>query len=244
MQKDEALGALIQLKIFAGKTDEAIEMLKGRVFSIWEGGNAFNTGQAWADAHLRRGLQLYAKKRYREALADFLAAGTPPENLRAQGGRNARQTQLTYYIGCAYEALGDKEKAAVSWNEVVGSQNAQGQGFGGGSRRGFGANSQEQRYFVALAQEKLDKKSDAEPVFRELAGIGATAVSAAAANEGDPQFIAARRMPSRDNQALPLYIKGLGYAGLGNKAEARAAFAAALAASPDYLNAKLALEQL
>lgn len=244
MQKDEALGALIQLKIFAGKTDEAIEMLKGRVFSIWEGGNAFNTGQAWADAHLRRGLQLYAKKRYREALADFLAAGTPPENLRAQGGRNARQTQLTYYIGCAYEALGDKEKAAVSWNEVVGSQNAQGQGFGGGSRRGFGANSQEQRYFVALAQEKLDKKSDAEPVFRELAGIGATTLSASAANEGDPQFIAARRMPSRDNQALPLYIKGLGYAGLGNKAEARAAFAAALAASPDYLNAKLALEQL
>ncbi|MGE4568111.1 MAG: DUF5107 domain-containing protein [Bacteroidales bacterium] len=246
MQKDEALGALIQLKIFAGKTDEAIELLKGRVFSIWEGGNAFNTGQAWADAHLRRGLHNYAKKRYREALADFQVAGSPPENLRAQGGRNARQTQLAYYIGCAYEALGEKAKAAASWNEVVGtgSQSAQGQGFGGGSRRGFGANSQEQRYYVALAQKKLGIKSDTESVFRELAGIGTSAVAVAAANEGDPQFIAARRMPSRDNQALPLYIKGLGYAGLGDSARAREAFNAALAASPDYLSARIALEQL
>ncbi len=246
VQKDEALGALINLKIFAGKSDEAISLLKSRTFSIWEGGNAFNTGQAWADAHLRRGLNYYTKKRYREALADFQSAMTPPENLRAQGGRNARQTQLAYWTGCAYAALGEKDKASKSWNEVVGAatQSGQGQGGGGGARRGFGANSQEQRYYVALAQKKLGVKSDTESVFRELAGIGSAAVSTAGGNEGDPQFIAARRMPSRDNQALPLYIKGLGYAGLGDAAKAREAFNAALAASPDYLNARIALEQL
>jgi lipoprotein NlpI len=40
------------------------------------------------------------------------------------------------------------------------------------------------------------------------------------------------------------YITGLGYAGLGEKEKARVEFSAALAASPDHLGAKIALEQL
>jgi len=40
------------------------------------------------------------------------------------------------------------------------------------------------------------------------------------------------------------YNAGLGYAGLGNKKKAIEEFTAALAASPDFLNAKIALEQL
>ena len=46
VKKDEALGAMVNLKVFSGKTDEAIRLLKSRTFSIWEGSNAFNTGQA------------------------------------------------------------------------------------------------------------------------------------------------------------------------------------------------------
>jgi len=63
-------------------------------------------------------------------------------------------------------------------------------------------------------------------------------------NQGDPQFVSARRLPSRDNIALPFYLSGLGYAGLGNKNKAREEFNAALAASPDFLSAKIALDQL
>jgi Tfp pilus assembly protein PilF len=56
------------------------------------------------------------------------------------------------------------------------------------------------------------------------------------------QFVG--RQPSRLNTALAHYNAGLGYAGLGNKTKAREEFNAALASSPDYLNAKIALGQL
>lgn len=246
IRNDEALGDMINLKNFAGKTDEAISLLKSRIFSIWEGGNAFNTGQAWTDAHFVRGLNYFVKKKYHEALTDFQTALTPPENLRAQQGRNSRQVQIAYWTGCAYSALGEKDKAIKSWNEVISpailSDRIPGSGGGGG--RGLGNNSQEQRYFIALAKKKLGLKEDFDVVFRELAANQSNSASNASVNEGEPQFINAARMPSRDNQASPHYISGLGYAGLGNKVKAREEFNAALALSPDYLNAKIALSQL
>ena len=53
-----------------------------------------------------------------------------------------------------------------------------------------------------------------------------------------------RRQPSLKNDAIAHYNAGLGYTGLGNKIKAREEFNAALASSPDYLNAKIALDQL
>ena len=244
---DEALGDLIGLKIFVGKADEAIQMLSNRIFSIWEGGNAFNTGQAWADAHLVRGLKYFEKKRYRDALIDFQITLTPPENLRAQSGRNSRQVQIAYWTGCAYSALGEKENAIKSWNEVVasGSQTNRSADFsGGGGRRGFGGNAQEQRFYIALARKKLGIADDAEAVFRELAATNTDSLSNQSGNEGEAQFILVRRQPSRDNLAMQHYIAGLGQTGMGNKVKAREEFNAALALLPDYLNAKIALDQL
>jgi tetratricopeptide (TPR) repeat protein len=248
-KKDEALGDMINLKTFVGKTDESILLLKSRIFSIWEGGNAFNTGQAWTDAHLVRGLKHYNSKKYREALADFQIALTPPENLRAQGGRNSRQVQISYWIGCAYAALGEKDKAIQSWNEVVDSgtrTNRPGTG-GSGGGRAAGNNQlaqKEQTYYIAMAKKKLGSADNAETVFRELALTNTETASNQSGNEGDPQFISSRRLPSRDSMALPHYIAGLGYAGLGDKAKAREEFNAALVSSPDYLSAKIALDQL
>lgn len=237
VRKDEALGALIQLKIFAGKANESVSLLESRTFSIWEGGNAFNTGQAWADAQLVRGLSSYNRKKYQEALTDFQAALAPPANLRAEG-QTARSIQIKYWIGCAYAKLGNKEKAMQTWNEIVtpeGENNQRG--------RRNRSNSEIQRYYVAKAQQKLDPKADVKKVFTELADTQTNTTSGNSGNQ-DFQFISAQRLPSRDNQALPHYIAGLGYAALGNKVKAREAFNAALALSPDYLSAKIELDQL
>ena len=248
IKDDEALGYLINLKIFAGKADDAIQLLNSRTFTIAEGANVFNTGQAWADAYLVRGLKLYAMKKYSEALADFQTALIPPENLRAQQGRNARQAQINYWIGCAYEALGQNDKAKQSFSEVVTSQATRGNrpGAGGGSGgRGSGMTNQgEQRYYVALVQKKLGTGDKVAEVFKELASTNTTASSNQSNNPGDPQFISARRLPTRDFSAMPHYIAGLGFSGLGDKKKAREEFTAALADSPDFLSAKIALDFL
>ena len=230
---------MINLKIYTGKIDEAISLLKSRTFSIWEGSNAFNTGQAWADAFLIKGLGSFNKKNYREALADFQMALTPPENLRADG-RITRRNQLTYWIGCAYAALGEKDKATQSWNEVVSSE-TQAKPATGERRRVV--NLQEQSYFVALARKKLGAKDDVEAVFRKLSDLKTNMDANASANQ-DYQFISGRKLPSRENQAVPHYISGLGYSGLGDKTKAREEFNAALTISPDFLSAKIAIENL
>ena len=119
VKKDEGLAALIGLKTFTGKTDEAIALLEGRTFSIWEGGTRFNTGEAWADAHLVRGLQRFDTKQFRDALADFDAALKPPANLRAEQRGGTHQAELAYWIGCANEALGNQEQSRQSWTTAT-----------------------------------------------------------------------------------------------------------------------------
>ena len=231
-EKNDPLGAMINLKIFAGKIDEAIALLKSRTFSTWEGSNVFNTGQAWADAYLIKGLNSFNKRNFHEALGDFQLALNPPENLRAIG-LITRRNQITYLIGCAYAELGEKDKAKQSWNEVVRSE----------TEADPGANLQEQRYFIALSRKKLGSKDDVEAVFRNLSDLK-TNINSDESGNRDYQFISGNKLPSRDDQALLHYISGLGYAGLGDKVKAGEQFKAALALSPDYLNAKITLDQL
>jgi hypothetical protein len=89
-----------------------------------------------------------------------------------------------------------------------------------------------------LARQKLGSADRVEGVFRELVAAGA------AAETPDPTISAALRPSPRARTATAHYLAGLGYAGLGEKEKARTEFAAALAAAPDHLGAKLALERL
>jgi tetratricopeptide (TPR) repeat protein len=234
VQKDEGLAALIGLKTFAGKPDEAIALLEGRTFSLWEGGTRFNTGEAWADAHLVRGLQRFNAKQFSDALADFEAALKPPANLRAEQPGGTLQSELAYWIGCANEALGNSDQARQSWiTATVTNVPAT------GNRRGNQLAARASRYFQALAFQKLGQNDKAEPIFQELVDAGTAALN----SNGDdtPSF---SPQPANLRTANAHYLAGLGYAGLGENEKARAEFSAALAAAPDHLPSKVALEQL
>ena len=237
VRKDEALVSLINLKIFAGKADEAIALLQGRTFSVWEGGTRYNTGEAWTNAHLVRGLQRFATKQFADALADLDAALTYPANLRATDAfaNPARQAEVACWRGCAQEALGHREQARQLWTEIAAAP-PPGTGLRGGLNplltRGV------QHYYQALARQKLGSADGVEAVFRELVASGA------AGETPDPPIPTDLRLAPRLRTATAHYLAGLGYAGLGEKENARTEFAAALAAAPDHLGAKLALDRL
>jgi tetratricopeptide (TPR) repeat protein len=234
VQKDEGLAALIGLKTFAGKPDEAIALLEGRTFSLWEGGTRFNTGEAWADAHLVRGLQRFNVKQFSDALADFEVALKPTANLRAEQPGGTLQSELAYWIGCANEALGNSDQARQSWIATTVTNVP-----ATGNRRGNQLAARASRYFQALAFQKLGQNDKAEPIFQELVDAGTAALN----SNGDdtPSF---SPQPANLRTANAHYLAGLGYAGLGENEKARAEFSAALAAAPDHLPSKLALEQL
>jgi tetratricopeptide (TPR) repeat protein len=234
VKKDEGLAALIGLKTFVGKPDEAIALLESRTFSLWENGTRFKTGEAWADAQLVRGLQRFDAKRYQAALADFEAALQPPANLRADLPGPAYQAELAYWIGCANEALGNPQPARLSWLRAT-ATNAP----AAGNRRGNQLAFRATRYFQALAFQKLGRNDEAASIFRELLDAGTAALKPAAIDTA-----LAAQPPANLRTATAHYLAGLGCAGLGEKEKARAEFLAALTASPDNLGAQLALERL
>lgn len=265
LRKDESLGDLINLKTFVGKTDEAILLLKSRTFSIWEGDNAFNTGQAWTNAHLMRGLQHYGMKKYNEALVDFESALNPTENLRAEQQFDKHKIEIGYWVGCTYAALGEKEKAQKSWKEAIAAEtkanieesmhgeahvpnqiavNSQASTVGGShkSKNDLLSNGY-QRYYLALIQQKLGNNVGNQTIFNELILSATTALNHPVnAEVSDSQD--SKQQRSRMGITMAHYMAGLGYSGLGNKSKAREEFNNALLSSPDFLNAKIALNQL
>jgi len=238
-QKDEGRARLAGLEIISGQMDEAIGLLEGRTFSIWEGATAYDTGELWTDAHLARGLKRLDEKDDRGALADFEAAAKFPANLRAaEQTRTPHQAEIFYRIGCAREALGEMEHARVLWSQAA--TNSAPENRGPGRRGGNALANRASNYFQALALRKLGQNDRAEIIFRELIAAGEVALKPA---DDSSATQSGERLSPRVRTATANYIAGLGHAGLGEMEKAKEDFAAALAASPDHFGAKIALEQ-
>ena len=125
--RDEIIAREANLSIFAGKADQAMNLIKSRFFRAWEGGGRMSLGDTWVNVNLVTGHQQMAAKKYKEALAAYQAALQAPVTLQEAGGNNnaARQTEVNYYIGTAYEALGDLDKARQAWTLAAGTAAAE-----------------------------------------------------------------------------------------------------------------------
>jgi tetratricopeptide (TPR) repeat protein len=239
VKNDEALASLVRLKTFAGKAGEAIALLQGHTFNIWEGGTRFDTAGAWTDAHLVLGLQHFDAGSYREAISDFQAARHFPENLRADRVGNAGQAELSYWTGCAYEKLGDDARAREAWTLAASDSPATGRQ--GGFQQPL-SDRGNQRYFQTLALQKLGQARGTDAIWQDLVKTGRTSLEAP--NAKAPDLPPSQQISPRARAAMAHYVAGLGYAGQGDGSNAQAEFVAALAASPDDLGAKIALSRL
>jgi tetratricopeptide (TPR) repeat protein len=242
VKKDESLASLIALKTFAGKADEAIALLQGRTFSLWEGGTQFSTGDEWADAHLVRGLQECRAKDFQGALADFEAALNPPKNLRAEELGASRRAEFDYWMGVAHAALGNQALAEKSWNAVAALPAPSDLRGGDSPRRRNSEGRYIQQYYQALAHEKLGDTNDVRESFQVLVKAGEA--QAGSSSNADDVRPARQTDSSRARNAAGHYTSGLGYAGLGEADKARQEFNAALDLQPDNLAAKLELEKI
>jgi tetratricopeptide (TPR) repeat protein len=236
--QDDALSREIGLKVFAGKYDEAIALMTGRKFSVWEGGS-LDVADHWVNAHLLRGQSEMASGQFAAALADFEAAATVPANLPTERRENEAKAQIAYWMGLAYEALGDPSKARQSW------QGAADKSAPNRIRRSDGrpTERQAQIYYEALAKRKAGQNEEAEAALRGLLETARRAL-AGGDEEGDSGEASPRRLPPAARMALAHYLAGMANLGLGDQAEARKELTAALQARPDHLGAKAALDAL
>jgi tetratricopeptide (TPR) repeat protein len=244
IDRDDVIAREINLKIFAGKYDDAVEMLKSRFFRAWEGGGRFSLGDSWINANLLKGRERLVAGNFSDALADFQSALAVPANLQEATGNTAlRVGEIQYWIGRAYEAMGQRDKAQQAWHAVAAASTgpsanpaftgARFRAAAGGLAAGVrvvGAAP----FYQALALRGLGETDRANAMFQQLAasssrisGASITGSSAAPAQ--------------RARIADAHYLAGLGQFGLGNKKSAIQEFNLALSASPDHLAAKTML---
>jgi tetratricopeptide (TPR) repeat protein len=228
-QRDDSQNRAIALKVAAGKLDEAIAMMTGRQFASVEGAN-LNVAEHWRDAHVLRGRRNIAAKQDREALADFQAALNPPSNLPAGLGFAAGTdggAEIAYWTGVAYADLGDRSKAAESWNQAAS------QGGAGGA----------QSYYQALCLQRLGRNDEAKAIFQTLLDSGQSLLRQPASAGGGRGGRGAPQSP-RAQMANAHYLAGLGYLGLDDPAKAKTELTEAVLDNPDLLGARTALATL
>jgi tetratricopeptide (TPR) repeat protein len=258
INRDEVIAREINLAIFAGKADLALQLLKSRFFRAWEGGGRFSLGDSWVNANLVRGHQHFAAQRYHEALADYQAALQTPSNLQESAGNTApRKGEVAYWIGNAHGALGNPDKARQSWREAAEASTTvpaagRGRRGGGGGSLGPGQFSgrsamggmaagvrvaQAGVCYQALALQKLGEADRARALFQQLVDTGTGTLAKVPNSTAGSDVPLAQRIQAADAH----YLIGLGQLGLNEKDKARQEFSLALQASPDHWAAKTAL---
>ncbi len=159
-RRDDALSCEIGLKVFAGKYDEAIRLMTGRKFSVWEGGS-LEVVDHWVNAHLLRGRQELQARQFSAASRDFASARTIPPNLPTER-EVGREAELAYWAGVADEALGEADKARSCWRQAAET----GTGENRRARRDGLSGRQTQVYFQALARRRLGQNQEADAALR------------------------------------------------------------------------------
>ena len=152
------------------------------------------------DAQLMLGRKYFAEKDYHKALEHFLLAQVPDEEGGSARAGN-REVQVNYYIGLAYEALGNKANAknffTLSSEQAVRATNYI-------------------RYYQGLSYIKLGNKTKATEVFNSLITSGDKLIGES--SNTDVDFFAKFGEREAENARLSnaYLLKGLGYKGLGD----------------------------
>lgn len=107
-----------------GRYDAALKLLEESQFSNWELNTA--SWRAFSRAHIERGKLRLQEGRHDDALADFNAALTYPENLGVGRPARPQESEALYWKGKALHALGRIADAKAAWQEGAAGEKATG----------------------------------------------------------------------------------------------------------------------
>jgi tetratricopeptide (TPR) repeat protein len=202
-KRDDAFARQITVLTLAGKPEKSVEYLTGRKFSYREGSSRVR--DILIDAHLMLGKKYMVEKNYNKALEEFLLAQVPEEE--AGGSRSGnRNLQVDYFIGTAYDALGNRSKAKKYYALSTVQESR---------------SSSYIKYYQGLSLLKLGKIAEANNNFDAIIAEGERQIRESASGEVD--FFAKFGTREAENARLSnaYLLKGLGYKGLGKSEAAK-----------------------
>lgn len=218
-QRDDLCIERITLCNLLGEHEKARELLAQRQFHPWEGGEGKVTGQ-FVICRLALARKAISDKRYRDAVDLLKETEHYPHNLGEGKLAGAEENDINYYMGCAYEALGETSEAQAYFKKAtVGSKEP---------AIAFFYNDQQpdKIYYQGLAWRKLGDEKNARSRFNKLIASGEKhlfdkvkidyfAVSL-------PDLLIWEEDLNVRNEIYCNLVMGLGNLGLGNTEKAKA----------------------
>lgn len=212
--------------IFVGDYDYVLDLLKNCYFPTREG--VANFHDVYVDALLLAGESRFADGRQREAIRLFESAFDYPENHQVflVDKRTPRDAQIYWFIGNAYERLGNKDKAMLNYRKSA----------------AVNVKKTDWRYWQGLALAKLGKKAEAKAIFESLVKAGKDGIVEDYVNFYGAEGTTGKTVETINSKAY--YTQGLGQLGLGNREEARKCFEKSVELKPDNLWASVMVREL
>jgi tetratricopeptide (TPR) repeat protein len=238
-QRDDSSVELCALCNQTGQHAKALELVARRKFQPWEGGEGLALGQH-VRSHLALGRQALQRVDAAKALEHFQAAATVPHNLGESKHLLANQSDIHYWQGCAWAALGDKRQARQEWTAAATT---------GGDFQQMGVRPfSEMTYYSALAWQCLGRKAKAHRLLKDLLAYALKLEKAPAKVDYFATSLPTMLLFEDDLQArqetTALFLQAQARLGLGQKAKARTLLKRVLQRRPNHAMAADLLKSL
>ena len=216
-RRDDLLLEEITLLNQTGHYDEAMKKLDAHQFHPWEGGEGKVSGQ-YQLCRLELAKKALVAKDYDKAIQLLEECLVYPHHLGEGKLYGAQENDFYYFLGCAYDAKGDAEKAKECWEEATkGPQEP-------AAAMYYNDAKPDKIFYQGLALQKLGRVGEANGRFYKLVNYGKNhlfedvVMDYFAVSLPDLQIWEGNLNLS--NQIHCKYMLALGFCGLGDKRHA------------------------
>ena len=115
--RDDLAAEVATLYNHVGRLEDALQLLRGRKFQPWEGGEGLVLSQ-WSRANLLSGQRALEKGDAAGAVAFFQAAMTAPDNLGEAKHLLANESEVYYWLGVAWQNRENQAEAEKWWKKA------------------------------------------------------------------------------------------------------------------------------
>jgi tetratricopeptide (TPR) repeat protein len=233
-QRDDLMMEYITLLNLLGRHEEAYQALMGRNFHPWEGGEGKVTGQ-YVVSLVEKAKGLIASYQAAEALDLLEQAQIYPHNLGEGKLFGRLENNIFYYLGCAFEQLGEAAAANEAFTRASSGRSDP------SSAMYYYDQPPDMIFYHGLGLRKLNRVEEAQAIFRELVEYGKQHMNDEIVMDyfavSLPDFLVFETDLNARNRLHCHYMLGLGCLGLGELEEAKAHFDAVLTIDANHLGA-------
>ncbi len=212
--RDDLYLELVSLFNVLGEYEEAFDLIMSRKFHPWEGGEGKVTNQ-YVFSLVEMAKKALQQNQFNLAIELLQKARKFPENLGEGKLYGAKENELFYWLGVAYNGLGDNENALVSWKEAtVGLNKVSAAIF-------YNDQQPDITFYQGLALRKLGKEKEAVECFRKLVDFGEAHLNDHVEIDyfavSLPDLLIWEDDLDKRNNLLCKYLIGLGETGIGKQ---------------------------